>query len=150
VNPGDAPILIFALTSDTMSQGQVYDAASTILQQQLARVEGVGQVVVGGSSLPAVRVDVNPQASRATRGLEDVRAAITATTLRRPKGSLTDGDRIRQLETNDQLTRAEQFRPSSSPAPRMPSFASPTSRPSRTTSKTSGRSASRTQAGRRC
>jgi multidrug efflux pump subunit AcrB len=62
VNPGDAPILIFALTSDTRSPGELYDVGSTIIQQQLARVEGVGQVFVGGGSLPAVRVDVNPQA----------------------------------------------------------------------------------------
>src|SRR5262249_19803098 len=77
-----------------------------------SRVEGVGQVFVGGGSLPAVRVEMNPQAlTRYGLGLEDVRAAITATTLRRPKGSLVDGDRTWQIETNDQLTRAEQFRP---------------------------------------
>jgi multidrug efflux pump len=112
VNPGDAPILIFALTSDTVAPGGLYDAGSTILQQQLARVEGVGQVFVGGGSLPAVRIDVNPHAlTRYGLGLEDVRAAIAATTLRRPKGSLTDGDRTRQIETDDQLSRAEQFRP---------------------------------------
>ncbi len=112
VNPGDAPILIFAVTSDTASAGDLYDAASTILQQQLSRVEGVGQVFVGGGSLPAVRIDVNPFAiTRYGLGLEDVRAAIVATTLRRPKGSLTDGDRTRQIETDDQLRRAEQFRP---------------------------------------
>jgi len=112
VNPGDAPILIFALTSDTVSQGGLYDAASTIVQQQLARVQGVGQVFVGGSSLPAVRVDVNPHAlTRYGLGLEDVRAALVSTTLRRPKGALTDGDRTWQLETNDQLMHAADFRP---------------------------------------
>jgi multidrug efflux pump len=112
VNPGDAPILIFALTSDTVSQGGLYDAASTIVQQQLARVQGVGQVFVGGSSLPAVRVDVNPHAlTRYGLGLEDVRAALVSTTLRRPKGALTDGDRTWQLETDDQLMHAADFRP---------------------------------------
>jgi multidrug efflux pump len=112
VNPGDAPILIFALTSDTRSPGELYDVGSTIIQQQLARVEGVGQVFVGGGSLPAVRIDVNPQAlTRYGLGLEDVRAAVVATTVRRPKGSLTEGDRTWQIETDDQLTRAEQFRP---------------------------------------
>src|SRR4249919_1035808 len=60
VNPADAPVLIVALTSDTMTQGQMYDAASTILAQKLAQVDGVGQVSVGGSSLPAVRVELNP------------------------------------------------------------------------------------------
>src|SRR6185295_4810066 len=112
VNPGDAPILIFALTSTTWSPGELYDVGSTIVQQQLARVEGVGQVFAGGGSLPAVRVDVNPQAlTRYGLGLEDVRTALTATTLRRPKGTLTQGDRSWQLETDDQLTRAAEFRP---------------------------------------
>src|SRR5215510_768704 len=93
VNPGDAPILIFALTSDTRSPGELYDAASTIIQQQLSRVEGVGQVFAGGGSLPAVRVDVNPHAlTRYGLGLEDVRTALAATTMRRPKGTLTRGD----------------------------------------------------------
>src|SRR5260221_1613156 len=112
VNPGDAPILIFALTSDTVNPGGLYDAGSTILAQQMSPVEGVGQVIVGGGSLPAVRVDVNPHAlSRYGIGLEDVRTALTQTTVRRPKGSLVHGDRTWQIETDDQLTRAEQFRP---------------------------------------
>jgi multidrug efflux pump len=62
VNPADAPILILALQSDTMSKPQIYDAASTILQQKLSQIEGIGQVIVGGSSLPAVRVELNPTA----------------------------------------------------------------------------------------
>src|SRR5262249_11708921 len=94
VNPGDAPIIIFALTSDTMRTGQLYDAGSTILQQQLSRVEGVGQVFVGGSSLPAVRVDLDPQAlTRYGLGLEDVRSVLAAASVRKPKGQLTDGRR---------------------------------------------------------
>src|SRR5437870_7892930 len=87
VNPADAPILILALTSDTLSKGQMYDAASTILQQKLSQVKGVGQVFVGGSSLPAVRVELNPAAlNKYGIGLEDVRAALAATNVKRPKG----------------------------------------------------------------
>jgi multidrug efflux pump len=112
VNPGDAPILIFALTSDTMGTGRLYDVASTVLQQELSTVEGVGQVVVGGSSLPAVRVDLDPGAlTRYGLGLEDVRATLASATMRRPKGALADGDRTLQVETDDQLTGAEQYRP---------------------------------------
>jgi multidrug efflux pump len=112
VNPGDAPILIFALTSDSLATGKLYDLASTILQQQLGRVEGVGQVIVGGSSLPAVRVDLDPGAlSRYGLGLEDVRATLAATTARRPKGTVADGTHSWQIETNDQLSTAADYRP---------------------------------------
>src|SRR6201993_4482288 len=77
VNPADAPILILALTSNTMSQGQLYDTASSVLEQKLSQVRGVGQVNIGGSSLPAVRVEMNPQAVyKYGIGLEDVRAAL--------------------------------------------------------------------------
>jgi len=77
VNPADAPIIIFALTSATMSQGQMYDAASTIIAQKLSQVQGVGQVSVGGSSLPAVRVELNPQTlNKYGIGLETVRTAL--------------------------------------------------------------------------
>ena len=112
VNPGDAPIFILALTSDTMTTGQLYDAASTVLQQRLSRVEGVGQVVVGGSSLPAVRVDVDPT-SLAHYGLAlaDVRKAIQATSLLRPKGHVNDGDTAWEVETDDQLRHAADYRP---------------------------------------
>jgi multidrug efflux pump len=112
VNPGDAPILIFALTSDTLRTGELYDLASSILQQKLSRVEGVGQVFVGGSSLPAVRVDLDPQSlSRYGIGLEDVRTTLAATNVRRPKGQLAEGGRSWEIDTNDQLTRADQYRP---------------------------------------
>src|SRR5207247_9233184 len=77
VNPADAPVLILGLTSDTWSRGQMYDVASTILQQKLAQVEGIGQVIVGGSSLPAVRVELNPMAlNKYGIGLEDVRSVL--------------------------------------------------------------------------
>ena len=112
VNPADAPVLIIALTSDSKSTGQMYDLASSILQQRLSRVEGVGQVYVGGSSLPAVRVELNPQAlSRHNVGLEDVRGTLAATNVRRPTGRLLDGDLTHQIDTDDQLRRAEQYRP---------------------------------------
>ena len=112
VNPADAPIFVLSLTSDKFTTGQLYDVASTILQQRLSRVEGVGQVFVGGSSLPAVRVEVNPQAlSRYGLGLDDVRRAIAVSTMRRPKGTLTDGDRSWTIETDDQLSKAAGYRP---------------------------------------
>ena len=94
VNPADAPIMIIALTSDTFDRGQMYDAASTILAQKLSQVAGIGQVTVGGSSLPAVRVELNPTAlNKYAIGMEDVRAAIAATYANRPKGVVADGDR---------------------------------------------------------
>jgi len=89
VNPADAPIMILSLTSESLSRGQMYDAASTILAQKISQVKGIGQVSVGGSSLPAVRVELNPSAlSRYGIGAEDARAAIVATNANRPKGAL--------------------------------------------------------------
>ena len=112
VNPSDAPILILALTSDTVGKPQMYDAASTILQQKLSQVDGVGQVFVGGSSLPAVRVEVNPVAlSRYGLSLENVRSVLAATNVNRPKGQLTAGDRTWEIQTNDQLRRAADYLP---------------------------------------
>jgi multidrug efflux pump len=112
VNPADAPILILALTSDTMSRGQMYDAASTILAQKLSQVKGVGQVSVGGSSLPAVRVELNPATlNKYGVGLEEVRAAIVATNANRPKGSVEDGERHWQILANDQAKKAAEYLP---------------------------------------
>jgi multidrug efflux pump len=112
VNPAEAPILILSLTSDTLSPAKMYDVASTILQQKLSQVEGVGQVFVGGSSLPAVRVDLNPMAlSKYGLGLEDVRTLLGATNINRPKGQLSNGTRTLEIRTNDQLHAAEQYRP---------------------------------------
>src|SRR4029079_11415199 len=112
VNPADAPILIVALTSETMTQGQMYDAASTILAQKLSQIDGVGQVTVGGSSLPAVRVEVNPRAlDKYGIGFEDVRMAITSTNANRPKGAVEDGDRHWQIGANDQARRAAEYMP---------------------------------------
>ncbi len=111
VNPAEAPILIIALTSDTISTTQMYDAASTILQQKLSQVEGVGQVFVGGSSLPAVRVTLNPTAlNKYSVSLEDVRSVLSGTNLNRPKGQLGNGTKSWEIETNDQLRGAHAYR----------------------------------------
>jgi hydrophobe/amphiphile efflux-1 (HAE1) family protein len=112
VNPSDAPILILALTSDTISKPDLYDAASSILQQKLSQVKGVGQVFVGGSSLPAVRVELNPlQLTRYGISLDTVRRALTATSVNRPKGNVAGGDRSWEIRTNDQLRKAEEYLP---------------------------------------
>src|SRR5579859_985556 len=103
VNPADAPILILALTSDTMSRGALYDVATNVLAQKLSQVEGVGEVTLGGSSLPAVRVELNPYVlNQYGIGLEDVRAALSSANANSPKGALDDGDRRFQIYTNDQ------------------------------------------------
>ena len=112
VNPADAPIMIVALTSDTYDQGKLYDAASTVLQQKLSQIPGVGQVVVGGSSLPAVRVDVNPtQLNAAGLGLEDVRAMLSQQNANIAKGQLADNKTTSDVATNDQLLKAADYRP---------------------------------------
>ena len=112
VNPADAPILILALTSETLSRGQMYDAASSILQQKLAHLPGVGQVIVGGAALPAVRVELNPLAlNKYGIGLEDVRSMLAATSVNRPKGQLADELRASELVANDQLVHAAEYAP---------------------------------------
>jgi len=112
VNPSDAPILILALTSETVSKSKMYDAASSILQQKLSQVKGVGQVFVGGSSLPAVRVDLNPTSlSRYGISLENVRGMLAATNVNRPKGQLAKGNRTWEVQTNDQLRAAHEYVP---------------------------------------
>jgi multidrug efflux pump len=111
VNPADAPVLILALTSDTLSQGQLYDSAATVLQQKLSQIDGIGQVTIGGSSLPAVRVELNPNALfKYGIGLEDVRAALAAANANAPKGDIEFGGKRYQLYTNDQAREAEQYR----------------------------------------
>ena len=112
VNPADAPILILAVTSEIVGRGRMYDAASSILQQKLSQVEGVGQVNVGGGSLPAVRVDLNPTAlNKYGIGLGDVRRMLSSTNVNRPKGQLADGTRTWEIRTNDQLHAAEDYLP---------------------------------------
>jgi multidrug efflux pump len=112
VNPADAPIMILSLTSETLTRGQMYDAASTILAQKLSQVRGIGEVRVGGSSLPAVRVELNPSAlNSAGIGLEDVRIALATANANRPKGSIEEGDRHWQVGANDQAKIAAEFAP---------------------------------------
>ncbi len=110
VNPADAPILILALTSDTLSKGALFDAASTVLAQKLSQVEGIGEVSVGGSSLPAVRVELIPQALyKYGIGLEDVRAALASANANSPKGAIDVGGRRFQLYANDQGRSAKDY-----------------------------------------
>ena len=110
VNPADAPIMIIGLTSKTLTKGQLYDVASTILQQKMSQIEGVGQVSVGGSSLPAVRVELNPNALfKYGIGLEDVRAALAAANANIPKGAIEDGQNHFQIYTNDQARHASEY-----------------------------------------
>ncbi len=112
VNPADAPILILAMTSKTLTQGQIYDAASNVFQQQLSQISGIGQVILGGAALPAVRVELNPQALfKYGIGLEDVRAALAAANANSPKGTIDDGSRRFQIYTNDQSTTAADYAP---------------------------------------
>jgi multidrug efflux pump len=112
VNPADAPILILAMTSKTLTQGQMYDAASNVFQQQLSQISGIGQVIIGGSALPAVRVELNPQALfKYGIGLEDVRAALASANANSPKGTIDDGERRYQIYTNDQSTKAADYAP---------------------------------------
>ncbi len=112
VNPADAPILILAMTSKTLSQGQMYDAASNVFQQRLSQITGVGQVIIGGSALPAVRVELNPKALfKYGIGLEDVRAALASANANSPKGTIDDGDQRYQVYTNDQSTKAADYAP---------------------------------------
>jgi multidrug efflux pump len=111
-NPADAPILILALTSKTMTQGQMYDAASNVLAQRLSQLSGIGNVIIGGSALPAVRVDLNPQALyHYGIGLEDVRAALASANANSPKGTIDHGDRRYQIYTNDQANQASDYIP---------------------------------------
>jgi multidrug efflux pump len=111
VNPADAPVLIITLTSGTLTRGQLYDAADTILAQKLSQVKGIGQVAVSGSSLPAVRVELNPSTLfKYGIGLEDVRAALASANANTPKGSIDFGGQRYQLYTNDQATRATEYR----------------------------------------
>jgi len=112
VNPADAPILILALTSDVYDRGHLYDAASTIIQQRLLQIQGVGQVNIGGGALPAVRVDVNPtQLNSFGLSLEDVRAMLNRQNANLAKGQVADARTTADIHANDQLLKAEDYRP---------------------------------------
>jgi len=110
VNPADAPIMILALTSTTLTRGQIYDAADTVIQEKLSQITGVGEVDVSGSSLPAVRVEINPQAlANYGIALEDVRAALSSANAHAPKGAIQENGKNYQIYTNDQASKAREY-----------------------------------------
>ena len=112
VNPSQAPIMVLSLTSDVLAKGELYDLASTILSQSLSQVPGVGEVQIGGSSLPAVRIELEPQLlNQYGVALDDVRNTIASANVRRPKGAVSDGDRNWQIQANDQLEKAKDYEP---------------------------------------
>ncbi len=112
VNPADSPIFILSLTSDILSKSQIYDAASSILAQKLSQVAGVGQVIVGGSALPGVRVELNPTAlNKYGIGLEQVRGVLSSANSNTPKGHFSDGNRMMEVGANDQLFKAVDYSP---------------------------------------
>ena len=112
VNPADSPIMVVALTSPVYDRGTLYDAASTIMQQRLSQIQGVGQVAVGGSSLPGVRVDVNPtQLNNYGLGLQDVAATLSQQNANSPKGQVVDKTTTADIVTNDQLLKAVDYMP---------------------------------------
>ncbi len=110
-NPADAPIMVLALTSDVMTPAQLYDSADTVLEQQFSQISGVGEVELGGSALPAVRVELQPgPLAKYGIGLEDVRAALAGANANSPKGYFDVGPTRYQLYTNDQAKAAAQYR----------------------------------------
>ena len=111
VNSSDFPIFIISLASDVLDKGQMYDPASTIMAQKLAQVQGVGQVNVGGSTLPCVRVELNPMIlNKYGIGFEDVRTVLSISNANTPKGHLSDSRHLCEVGANDQLFRAESYR----------------------------------------
>ncbi|MGR6654506.1 multidrug efflux RND transporter permease subunit [Pseudomonas mosselii] len=112
INPSQAPIMVLSLTSDVLSKGKLYDLADTILSQSLAQVSGVGEVQIGGSSLPAVRIGLEPQLlNQYGLSLDDVRNAVANANQRRPMGFVEDRERNWQVRANDQLETAEDYKP---------------------------------------
>ncbi|MCX9115472.1 multidrug efflux RND transporter permease subunit MdtC [Providencia rettgeri] len=111
-NPSDAPIMILTMTSDTLNTGEIYDIASTRLAQRIAQIEGVSEVSVGGGSLPAVRVELNPTALfNQGVSLDAVRSAISNANVRQPQGYINDDEKRYQVQTNDELKKAADYRP---------------------------------------
>ncbi|MBC3409781.1 MULTISPECIES: efflux RND transporter permease subunit [Pseudomonas] len=112
INPSQAPIMVLSLTSAVLAKGQLYDLADTILSQSLAQVSGVGEVQIGGSSLPAVRIELEPQLlNQYGLALDDVRTAVANSNQRRPMGFVEDQERNWQVRANDQLEKAEDYKP---------------------------------------
>ena len=112
VNPADSPIFLIALTSDVLSKSQMYDAASSIMAQKLAQVNGVGQVSVGGGALPGVRVELDPsKLDKYGIGLEQVRSMLSGANANTPKGHFSDGHLMWEVGANDQLFKAKDYAP---------------------------------------
>jgi multidrug efflux pump len=112
VNPADSPIFMLALTSDVLDKGHMYDAASTIMAQRLAQISGVGQVTVGGSALPGVRIELSPDAlNKYGIGLEQIRTVLNSANANTPKGHFSDGFRIWEVGANDQIFKAIDYQP---------------------------------------
>ncbi len=112
VNPASAPVMVLALRSNTSTQGRLYDLASTVLGQKVSQVPGVGEVEVGGSSLPAIRVSLNPQAlTSAGVSLDEVRSALSNANTMRPNGVVENDTHHWQVSSGGQLTKAAQYRP---------------------------------------
>ncbi len=110
-NPADSPIIILSLTSSTLTTAQLYDSASTIIQQQLSQISGVGQITLGGSALPSVRIELEPDKLASYGiGLEDVRAAVSAANADSAKGYIDQGDQRFEVLSNDQATKAADYR----------------------------------------
>src|SRR5215470_1271548 len=110
VNPADAPVLLLALTSDTVERSRIYDVASSILAQKLSQVKGVGQVFVGGSSLPAVRVELNPDVvNKYGISMDQIRAVLGSANANRPKGAVEDEKTAWEFHATDQLLKANQY-----------------------------------------
>jgi len=110
-NPADSPIMILALSSDTLTTAQLYDSADTVIQQQLSQINGVGQIQLGGSALPAVRVELQPDKLDSYGiGLEDIRAAIGAANADSAKGYIDQGEQRYEVTSNDQAAKAEDYR----------------------------------------
>jgi multidrug efflux pump len=111
-NPADAPIFQIALTSSVLSKGQMYDAASTIMAQKLSQIKGVGQVFTFGSSLPSVRVELNPMTlNKYGIGMEDVRSTLNTANANVPKGHFSDGKRVWEVGSSDQIFKAKDYQP---------------------------------------
>jgi multidrug efflux pump len=111
INPADQPILVLAMTSKTLTPGQIYDQAANIIQQKLSQISGVGDVSLSGASLPAVRIELNPRALfKYGIGLEDVRAAISAANANSPKGDIQQGSQTYQVYANDRASEASDYK----------------------------------------
>ena len=112
INPADSPVMILTMTSDAMTQDQMYDVADSIMGQKLSQIEGVGQVFVWGSSQPAVRIEANPNLlNKLGVGLETVRTAVAAQNVNVAKGSLQNGNTSWMVQSNDQLKKAKDYKP---------------------------------------